>query len=379
MASIMNRRQWLKTSTLVTSGLLVSSSFPACGQKETLSQSSPIESGIVKLNSNESPYGLSEGAQKAFIEAMGEAHLYPHKKYIELIELIAEHERLSPEHIILGAGSTEVMNMIIRAFGKKGPIVVSEPTYFDFIYYAELADCVLEYVPLTDSFEHDLKATASRITPQTGFVYICNPNNPTGSITHKEGLLAFCSQFSDDVLVVVDEAYHDYVEDSSYSSMMDLIRRDKNVIVTRTFSKVFGMAGLRVGYGVARPDTITKLKRLEMNFASISYPSLRAAISSYTDMSFVQSVLEKNRSAKAYLCTQLENMGYDYIPSHTNFVLFKVKRPAKEVAEDFERNNILVRSFQDKDNQWIRVSLGTLKEMQTFVSALIDITTASPI
>ncbi|MFC2161705.1 histidinol-phosphate transaminase [Acidobacteriota bacterium] len=370
MGPTMNRRQWLKTSTFGATGLIMSSSFPSCRQEETLPEQTSTKPGVVKLNSNESPYGISEKAKQAMIEALGESHLYPHQKYAELIELIAEREGLTPDHIILGGGSTEVMNMVIRAFGTTGPIVVSDPTYFDFIYYAKLANCVLEQVPLNEAFEHDLFSTEQRITPQTSLVYICNPNNPTGSITGKESLLVFCNQFSDQVLIVVDEAYFEYVEDSSHSSMMELIRRDKNVIVTRTFSKVFGMAGLRVGYGVAKPETIDKLKRVEMNFASISYPSLKAAVSSYTDKTFLNAVLEKNRSAKDYLCTQLENLGYNYIPSHTNFVLFKVERSSEEMALEFKRKNILVRHFQFGDHEWIRVSLGTLKEMQTFVSAL---------
>lgn len=373
MASIMNRRQWLKTSTFAATGLLVSSSFPSCGERETFPEQSPQTSGIIKLNSNESPYGVSEKTRQAMVEAMGECHLYPHKRYAELIESIAERERLTPGHIILGGGSTEVMNMIIRAYGTTGPIVVSDPTYFDFVHYAELANCDLEYVPLNDNFEHDLESTQKQITPQTSLVYICNPNNPTGSITGKDSLLAFCNQFADDVLIVVDEAYFEYVEDSSYSSIVDLVRQNKNVIVTRTFSKIFGMAGLRVGYGMAKPEIIERLKRVEMNFASIAYPSLKAAVSGYADMSFIRAVLEKNRSAKAYLCTQLENRGYDYIPSHTNFVLFEVKRQAGSLAEDLRGNNILVRSFQFGDRQWIRVSLGTLKEMQTFVSTLSQI------
>ncbi|MCJ7579254.1 MAG: histidinol-phosphate transaminase [Candidatus Aminicenantes bacterium] len=365
----MNRRQWLKTSTFAATGLLVSSSLPSCGPGQTPSERSPLKPETLKLNSNESPYGVSEKARQAMIEAMEECHLYPHQKYAELIEIIAERERLTPDHIILGGGSTEVMNMIIRAFGPAGTILVSNPTYFDFLYYAELAGCAFQHIPLNDTFEHDLESTGQAISPETGLVYICNPNNPTGSITPKGGLSAFCERFSEKVLVVVDEAYHDYVEDASYSSMMDLVRRNKNVIVTRTFSKIFGMAGLRVGYGVARPETIDKLKRVEMNFASISYPSLKAAVSSYTDLPFLSSVLEKNRLAKAYLCTQLENRGYTYIPSHTNFVLFEVKRPAEDVAQEFKGKNILVRPFQFRNSQWIRVSIGTLKDMQTFASA----------
>ena len=373
MASTMNRRQWLRTSTFAATGLLVSSSFPSCREREAFPGQSPQASGIIKLNSNESPYGVSDKTRQAMVEAMGECHLYPHKRYAELIESIADRERLKTGDKILGGGSTEVMNMIIRAYGTTGPIVVSDPTYFDFVHYAQQANCDLEYVPLNDSFEHDLESTQQHITAQTSLVYVCNPNNPTGSITGKDSLLAFCNQFADDVLVVVDEAYFDYVEDSSYSSMVDLVRRNKNVIVTRTFSKIFGMAGLRVGYGMAKPEIIERLKQVEMNFASIAYPSLKAAVSGYADMSFIRAVLEKNRSAKAYLCTQLENRGYNYIPSHTNFVLFEVKRQAGSMAQDFRSKNILVRSFQFGDRQWIRVTLGTLKEMLIFVSMLSQI------
>lgn len=369
----MNRRQWLKTSTFAATGMLVGSNFPSCGPGSTTVKSSSQEPGILKLNSNESPYGVSPNARNSMIDAMGESHLYPHQKYAELIELIAEREKLTPDHIVLGGGSTEVMNMIIRAFGSKGTILVSNPTYFDFLYYAELASCVLEHIPLTNTFEHDLESTEETLTPQTGLVYVCNPNNPTGSITSKAGLSAFCERSAEKAVVVVDEAYHDYVEDSSYSSMMDLVRRDKNVIVTRTFSKIFGMAGLRIGYGVAKPETIARLKRVEMNFAPIAFPSLRAAVSSYADIPFFQTVLEKNRFARAYLCKQLDKMGYTYIPSHTNFVLFEVKRPAEDVSQELKRQNILVRPFQFWGRQWIRVSLGTLKDMQTFASTLANL------
>ena len=375
----MNRREWLKTSTIATTGLLVSSSFPSCGKRGDVLEKPSPPTGQVKLNSNESPYGISDKARRAIIEAIDASHLYPHRKYSELVELIAARERLTPEHIILGGGSTEVMNMVIRAFGTAGPIVVSDPTYFDFIYYAQQADCALEHVPLTQTFEHDLERTKKLITPKTGLVYICNPNNPTASITNKGVLYDFCRRFSENVLILVDEAYFEYVEDLSYASAVDLIREDKNIVVTRTFSKIFGMAGLRVGYGMAKPDIIKRMKRLQMNFASIAYTSLKAAAAMYDDLPFVQSIREKNRSARAYLCTQLENRGYTYIPSHTNFVLFEVKRTAQTVAEEFLDKDILVRPFQFRDRQWIRVSLGTLEEMQAFVSALSDITTAPQI
>jgi histidinol-phosphate aminotransferase len=204
-------------------------------------------------------------------------------------------------------------------------------------------------------------------------VYICNPNNPTGSITPEDKLLSFCDQASQRALVVVDEAYHEYVEDPAYGSMIDLVRRERNVIITRTFSKIFGLAGLRIGYGIARPGIIEEMKKLERNFAPISWLSLKASVASYQDTSFIQRVKEKNEEMKLYLYEELERLGYFYVPSHTNFVLFKVRQDALRMVKKFKERNILVRAFVFNRDHWIRVSLGNFAEMQKFVSALEEI------
>ncbi|MDH5706926.1 MAG: histidinol-phosphate transaminase [Candidatus Aminicenantes bacterium] len=373
MSLQLNRRQWLKTSAIAAAGLIVSRNYTACQRKDALSRLSLRGEEPIRLGNNESPYGISDGARQAIISSIDKSNRYPHGSYSQLKELIAERENVSAENIILGAGSTEVMTALIHVYGTQGSILVGDPTYFDFIIYASRARCPLQQVPLNDNFEHDLPAMEKRIDRDTRLIYICNPNNPTGSITPGEKLHLFCERASEKALVVVDEAYHEYVEDRAYASMIDLSREEKNVIVTRTFSKVFGLAGLRVGYGIARPDIIKELERMERNFAPVAWLSLMAAIASYKDPQFPRVVKQKNREVKSYLYGELEKLNLAYVPSHTNFVLFKVNQDSRKMAKDFERRSILIRPFEFKGQYWIRVSLGTMEEMKTFISVLKEI------
>ena len=372
MGRYYSRRQWLKTSALATAGLIASANTAACRRTPSPPGLSPVEDKIIRLNSNENPYGISEKAGEAVVQALGRSHRYPDDRYQELKKLIAEKENISPDHIIIGAGSTEVMTMVIHSYGARREVLAAEPTYFDFVDYAEKAGCVLRQVPLNRKFEHDLQAMAGQIGPETGLVYICNPLNPTGTIVPKGELLSFCEDASRKALVAVDEAYHDYVDDGTYASMISLARKSENVVITRTFSKIYGLAGLRVGYGIAHPDIIKNLELKRMNFAPIAYPSLMAAMAGYQDAEFCLWGKEKNLTIRIYLYERLKKLGYFYVPSHANFVLFKVNRDAGETAKDFEARHILVRPFSFLGSHWIRVSLGTIEEMRIFSSVLAE-------
>ncbi len=373
MNTWMSRRQWLKRSAAAATGLLVAPEFIACRRQSTFFRSSPETEEIILLNNNESPYGMPPEAREAVLDSLPRANRYPHKNYSELAALIAEKEGLPEDHVILGAGSTEVMNMAILSYGVKGQILTADPTYFDFIFYAEQAKCTIQSVPADERYELDLETMIGRISTDTSLIYICNPNNPTGAIVDKDKLRAFCMEASEKALVVVDEAYHEYVEDEAYASMVDLVREGMNVAVTRTFSKIFGLAGLRVGYGMARPDIQKNFERVQMNFASVAYPSLRAAIAAYGASAFTSSVRGKNKAVRVYLERQLERLGYPCIPSQTNFSLVQVRRDSKEMAADLEKHGILVRPFDFAGKSWLRVSLGTGGEIQAFISALEQI------
>ena len=369
----MDRRQWIKSGILTAGGLLTGFSGSSCqGSSEpTGVQGQPTtDPNVVRLKSNESPYGLSPSAHEAAKNALAQSHLYPHNHYAELKSKIAEREGLTPEHIILGAGSTEVMVMLIHLYGAQGEALAADPTYFDFVDYAQRADCFLRLVPLDDNFVHDLAAMEKEIHPQTNLVYICNPTNPTGTTVPHKQLKDFCEGVSPKTLVVVDEAYHEYVEDPEYGSTLPLVKNGANIVVTRTFSKIFGMAGLRVGYGVAAPDTVRQLRRIQRNFATLAYPSLQAAIASYADLEFQAEVRRKNSKVKLYLYQALERKGFYFIPSQTNFILFQIDRDARDMVKAFEAHGVLLRGFPIRDKNWIRVSIGTQIEMERFVAVL---------
>jgi histidinol-phosphate aminotransferase len=361
MGYAIDRRQWIKTSAMALAGLMTAPRLDVFPQQ--------IDD-IIMLHNNESPFGISPKAISAITDTLDRSNRYPHKDYPQLIDLIAKQENVPPDHIILGGGSTDVMVTLIHLAQNKGELLVGDPTYFDFIYYANMAGCALNRVPLNSDFEHDLEGMKRQISPRTGMIYICNPNNPTGSITPKNTLKLFCEHASKRALVVVDEAYHEYVEDQDYASMIDLVKQKTDIVVTRTFSKIFGLAGLRIGYGIALPETIEKLNRLSRNFAPISWLSLQAAIASYKDRAFIRTIKEKNREMRRYLYQELEGMGFTCVPSHTNFVLFQIGQDARDLADKLEKRKILVRPFVFHGRQWIRVSCGTKDELQAFLSAL---------
>lgn len=370
MDTHLSRRQWLKTSAAAIAGFVAGPGTAAAGR---LSIPGFDSGNIIRLLYNESHFGISEAAREAIIAALGDCSAYPDDHYHELKELIAARENLKPENIILGAGSIEVITAALHVNLSKGEALASDPTYFDFVDYAAKAHCPLRQVPLTDQFDLDLQDMEKQAGSHTGLVYLCNPQNPTGAMTPSVQLRPFCRKVSRNALVVLDEAYGDYVEDPAYSSMVDLVREEENVLVTRTFSKVHGLAGLRIGYGMARPDIIKNLLQLERNFAPVSSLSLRAAIASYKDEGFVVKVKRQNREVKTYVYRELGRQGYAFIPSHTNFIMFKVQTDSLELAKKLEGRSVLVQSFKFRGADWIRVSLGTLPEMRTFIAHLEDL------
>jgi histidinol-phosphate aminotransferase len=372
MDAHLNRRQWLKTSAAAVAGWGVGSGWAAAGAGRI--QSPDSDNGeAMRLLYNESHFGISEAARQAIMDGLGDCSAYPDDRYHELKELIAARERLNPENIILGAGSIEIITAALHFYMAQGGVLTSDPTYFDFVDYAAKVGCPLRQVPLTDKFGLDLQAMEKHAAPHVGMVYICNPQNPTGATTPHLELRPFCRRISRNVLVVLDEAYFDYVDDPAYASMVDLVREGENVLVTRTFSKVHGLAGLRIGYGMARPDVIKNLLQLERNFAPVSYLSLRAAIASYRDEEFVTKVRRQNHDVKSYMYKELGRLGYAFIPSRANFILFKVQQDNRELAAKLESRSVLVQPLRFRGANWIRVSLGTSPEMRTFIGHLEDL------
>jgi histidinol-phosphate aminotransferase len=208
-----------------------------------------------------------------------------------------------------------------------------------------------------------------KIDSNTSLMYICNPNNPTGTVVDTAKLKAFCERVSKKVPVFIDEAYIDYLPDPQAASLMDSVKKNQNVMVARTFSKLYGFAGLRVGYMVALPETIKLLGKYTDGGGAISATSAKAAIAAYQDKAFLADALQKTLASKKFLYETLKKEGYDYIPSSSNFVMFPLKMDGPKFVEEMTKRGVGVRSWKFAGKEWCRVSIGRMEEMQAFAEA----------
>jgi histidinol-phosphate aminotransferase len=322
---------------------------------------------LIRLNSNENAYGPSAKVADAIRSAAGMANRYPFMKYDEVQEQIASFHHVRPEQVLFGCGSTEILRVAACAFlGSGRQLVQAIPTFEAIEHYAKSVGAGVISVPLDPTFAHDLDGMRARIDASTGLVYICNPNNPTGSITPRQDLESFVGKLPTSTQVVIDEAYHHYVHKSGmYSSFMDHPLNDERVIVTRTFSKVYGLAGLRLGYAVAAPETIVKMRKF------LTRDSLNAIVAevvgvALSDTEGISDFIKRNTDVRQEFFNSAMLRMLMPVDSHANFVMTNVQHPAVEVIEHFRKHNILIgRHFPPMDN-YIRVSLGTPEEMRAF-------------
>lgn len=383
----LSRRQWIKTSSLVTGSLaLVSGSLtgvlaapspltPYVSKSQTLSEEMIKRQAMAdvkaRLSANENPFGPSEKAKKALMDAVNKSYQYPMKSLQELSEKIATYEGLAAENIMLGAGSGPLLQAAVVHFGKMGGNLVSgDPTYGNIPNdMSEFFKTTWKKVPLTAEYKLDLDAMEKAVDDKTILMYVCNPNNPTGTTVDSAKLKAFCERVSKKVPVFVDEAYIDYMENPKEASVMECIKKGSNVMVARTFSKLYGFAGLRVGYMAAQPAMLEAMKPLTKGARSISATSGAAAVAAYQDAEFLQDALKKTNESKEYLYSVLKKRGYEYIPSSTNFVLFPIKMEGKKFTEEMMNRGVSVRFWKFNNKDYCRVSIGLMDEMKAFEDA----------
>jgi histidinol-phosphate aminotransferase len=340
----------------------------------SLSRGEP--SDLVQLNSNENPYGPSDAALAALTRAQAVASRYPDASEDELVLAVARRHEVAPERIVLGCGSSDVLRMADSAFlGPGRTVVAAEPTFEAVLGYARVTKAEAVKVPLTAEFRHDLDAMARACDARTGLVYVCNPNNPTGTVVRGHELEAFLGRVPATAVVVVDEAYHHFVEDPGYRSATGMIGRFPNVVVARTFSKIYGLAGLRLGYAVAS-EANAKALRDNASWSNANAAVLAAGLASLQDEGLVPRQRELFIGARRRLCTELERDGRRYIPSEANFVMIDVGADVKPLIDAFRAKRILVgRRFPAMPN-WLRVSIGKPDEMTAFLTALREIVPA---
>jgi len=327
-----------------------------------------------RLFANENPFGPSDKAKEAIQKALSMSYRYPMMQTFEISKKIAAFEGITPDNILMAAGSSALLQAAAIRFSKPGGnIVTGDPSYDDLPGRAAFFNEKWIKVPLTADYKLDLDAMEKSIDDNTGLVYICNPNNPTATVVDAAKLKSFCERVSKKVTVFVDEAYIDYLDDPASMTMISAVKAGQNVIVARTFSKLYGFAGLRVGYVVGQKDMITQLSGYTEGSWSISGTSAEAALVSYQDKDYLGAALKKTNASKEYLYSVLKKEGYEYIPSSANFVLFPIKMDGRRFADEMMKRGVGVRYWKFSGKDWCRVSIGRMDEMEAFAAAFKEL------
>jgi histidinol-phosphate aminotransferase len=321
-------------------------------------------SGVVRLSANENPYGPSPAALQAAREALSLAWRYPDEAADDLIAELSKQHGLPAECFLIGAGSSEILKLACSAFGRK--VVMADPTFEAVAHHARARGADLVKVLLDRSFAHDLPAMAA--VPGAGLVYVCNPNNPTASLTPKAKLRAFVEAAPAETAVLVDEAYHHYVESPDYESLAALTAAHPNLIVARTFSKIHGMAGLRIGYAIAQPVTIRRLSE-QGAFDSVNVVAILAARASLLDAGYTLQGKQRNAATRERAIAQVRSHGLEVIPSQANFFMIQTGKPVEPIIKGLRARGVQVgRPFPALPTH-LRVTVGTPEQMQRFADA----------
>ncbi|WP_339659477.1 histidinol-phosphate transaminase [uncultured Polaribacter sp.] len=332
------------------------------------------ENTLTILRSNENPYGPPPKSAKAFQDEVFNGNRYAWKTLNELEEKIAKNEGINKNQILMGPGSSDLLEKVAMVFFQNGGNVISaDPSYMSLMVVAKSVGGNWKSYKLLDDAQHDLDAMEAGIDENTKLVYICNPNNPTGSITDAKKLRDFCSRVSEKVPVFVDEAYLELSENGLRDSMNTLVAEGKNVIVARTFSKIHGMAGLRIGYAIGKKETLDIISEITRGGMGITGPSVAAATTSLENQDFLDACKTKITDARIYTMRYLKDKNFSYLPSETNFIIFEIPMEGSAFLKKIYAKNVAVKSFKFWDKNWCRVSIGTMDEMKLFTKAMTEI------
>jgi histidinol-phosphate aminotransferase len=323
---------------------------------------------VVQLGMNENPFGPSPKAVEAAAAYMERVAPYPDDSGFFLREKLAAHYKVSMDEVIISSGSSDILAMAYHAvLGPGAEVLTGQASFVVYYQLAEMLNMPIIRVPMKE-YAFDLDAMASRITPSTTLVVLANPNNPTGTMIRRAQLDAFIERVSDRALVILDEAYFEYVDDSDFPRSLEYVRAGKPVLVLRTFSKVFGLAGLRIGYGIGTREVIETLYKVRMAFNTNTVAQV-AALAAWDDHEHVRKSVTLNRAGLDYLYAGFGARDVKYVPSSANFVLVELGRPAQPVTEALLEQGVIVRPAWGCPT-CLRVSVGTQEQNERFLSAL---------
>nr|WP_321361780.1 histidinol-phosphate transaminase [uncultured Hyphomonas sp.] len=326
--------------------------------------------GVALLSRNENPYGPSQSALKMIDYAGTKGAYYAAQDAVkQLAQMIADRHGVAPEQIALTTGSGEALSAIAVIYGPKGPIVAPR-LFWDTtaLYAVRLGMATIDRVPLKADMSTDLAAIEARVNEGTGLVQLCNPNNPTGLVAPEADMKAAVKRMAAKTTVLVDEAYMELADDPESNTCIPLIKEGHNVIVSRTFSKIYGMAGIRMGYTISSPEVAQKIQATAMSWSPCT--AYAAAIGCYNDEKFLAYSKAKVREARDMIKATLEALDLEYLPSETNFVFFKSGKPANDIQKAFAEQMISVRGQYMDYVDWTRVSTGKIEDVERFCKAL---------
>lgn len=366
-----NRREWLRQSFLASATMLVAGPHVAQGCHSERPSELQGEDDLILLNWNENPYGPSESAVQAVNDAMKFANRYPDEVVNELKQKLADKNGLKPANFLLTAGSTEVLSLLGQHVGlQKGEIVTPYPTFPTALRFGERAGAVIKKVSLDVNDRIDLDKVLQAISDKTKMVFICNPNNPTGTELPTEDLRNFCKRVPENVLIAMDEAYVEYSNAGLKGSMISLVNELPNLIIVRTFSKAYGLAGLRMGYAVSNIRNIQALRDRHLGSEiAAGWPPLVAARASLDDPEFINKCVAKSAEGKQIVYDAYDKWGVKYNPSSTNFIYARDDRFEKDLVAKMRSKGILITKWPDMTKHF-RVSIGKPEHMRLYVETV---------
>ncbi|MBO9635573.1 MAG: histidinol-phosphate aminotransferase family protein [Chitinophagaceae bacterium] len=364
-----NRRTWLKQMGLGMAGLGIVPLEAFSIQDQGPMYDHFPKDDITRLSSNENPYGPSPAAIAAMTEILKRSNRYNWNYSSDLIRAIAQKHQLKEDNVLISAGSTELLDLQARYFGAaKGSFVISAPTYGYWSKAATDAGYNKIVVPLTADKKQDLGSILAAIRPDTNMLYLCNPNNPTGTLIPDKELTDFIAEATKKLTVVIDEAYLDYTDQPSAARW---VSENKNLVIIKTFSKIYGLAGARIGYLLAHEETVAKISASKTwANGDISLASRVAAMASLKDTAFTISCAKHNSSIRSQSIQKLEKLGLRCIPSHTHFIYFSLENYGKDYFGILKQHKIEGTYMYEEVGKWTRITVGTEEEMKRFFQAI---------
>lgn len=325
---------------------------------------------IIKLASNENPLGVSKRVKEAILQEIVNINRYPDGANRSLKTVLCSKLGISPEMLVLGNGSDGLLKVLAEAFlGPEDQVIISHPTFVEYLFVSHLMGSQLIRVYM-DNYHQNLPAIADAVTGKTKMIFLTNPHNPAGTIFRKNEFEEFIQNIPEDIIVVVDEAYFEYVQNKDYPDSLKYVKEGYNIIVLRTFSKAYGLAGLRIGYAIAMPEIIEVLARVRDPF-NVNHLAEIAAIAALEDEEFLQRSIKINEEGKRYLYQELEKRGIDYIPTEANFILINVNRDSGELYKRLMAEGVIIRPGEPLGYPGhIRVTIGTLEECNFFINCI---------